>query len=802
MCLDLIRIADRRFPEIVTTSHTGTAQRCRTATVALTPQLDIDHNEECIFPEKRSRTRKRKEREQEMESRLLQMERLLHAATQGTLTNLSFMGAPSANSPATAFSSSSRNQWPQNDDRRTSCDVVADLADYVARNASPMEQDPLESLLTSSPTDIPVIFSDPTPIDPTLEHQNNASRPTTVGASDPHTLSCPNALQLPASPPISATTNDNSFPSAVTDAYPSCLQWEDTRPAESDMQLNPNADSSHQSKRRATQKSPQTTDNDETTCPSYLSICTFPAVEWVSQQSGMSDFLVSVRQLSTAINREKRLDKLIDPVRAPDPDLDTALRWTNAYFDHCLDPIFEYVNRSDFEARLRNHFTHGEGPSRNNGWYAMRNTIYASGCRYVICEARSPEAFSESRTQSWKYLENALSVHTELLYGPTSLDSIQALLLMAFHAEALGTPALEFTLLSNATRLAQSRGLHLRTPSGTCVPSEDDSTRQALWWSLYSYEKHLAYRSGIPSSIDDDYVNCPLPSSAGSSSPIFAEFLAKTVAQAQISSTVSKTLNSAKAQTEPAEKTLFNVEELSKRLGLWKESLSPVYQTQAPFKFSNLAPGMQIYHVLFLHFCYHVLVIAINGTFCYPWVRPDLHTNHSPAIREQIQKSTTAVAESSRQIILAVQRLEITSTLPVWLTFYFPLVGLINLFVCIIKDPLAPTAASDLLLLDLVVGHFGYLEWMSSSELNLAFPREVASYARDLVNKAKHKTPSSQQASCTKPNGQSQEEQNLDMVSIDALIGLEDWCTFLPPMQQTSSTLDDGFKATEADKVV
>lgn len=69
----------------------------------------------------------------------------------------------------------------------------------------------------------------------------------------------------------------------------------------------------------------------------------------------------------------------------------------------------------------------------------------------------------------------------------------------AFHAEALGTPALEFTLLSNASRLAQSKGLHLLKPPGSSVGSEDDGTRQALWWSLYSYEKHLAYRSGIPS---------------------------------------------------------------------------------------------------------------------------------------------------------------------------------------------------------------------------------------------------------------------------------------------------------------
>lgn len=97
------------------------------------------------------------------------------------------------------------------------------------------------------------------------------------------------------------------------------------------------------------------------------------------------------------------------------------------------------------------------------------------------------------------------------------------------------------------------------------------------------------------------------------------------------------------------------------------------------------------------------------------------------------------------------------------LTFYFPLVGLINLFVCIIKDPLSTQAPSDLSLLDLVVGHFGYLQWISSSELNLAFPREVASYARDLVSKAKHEANTPKASHNVIPSGQSSVNQSLEV---------------------------------------
>jgi hypothetical protein len=44
---------------------------------------------------------------------------------------------------------------------------------------------------------------------------------------------------------------------------------------------------------------------------------------------------------------------------------------------------------------------------------------------------------------------------------------------------------------------------------------------------------------------------------------------------------------------------------------------------------------------------------------------------------------------------------------------------------------------SDLSLMDVVVGHFGYLEFASSSELVFPFAREITSYARDVVKKAK-----------------------------------------------------------------
>ncbi|KAF3348835.1 Inositol 2-dehydrogenase [Verticillium dahliae VDG2] len=70
-------------------------------------------------------------------------------------------------------------------------------------------------------------------------------------------------------------------------------------------------------------------------------------------------------------------------------------------------------------------------------------------------------------------------------------------------------------------------------------------------------------------------------------------------------------------------------------------------------------------------------------------------------------------------------------TLKVRLAVYFPLVGLINLFLHVVQNPLSSATKSDIALMDVVVGHFSYLDFASGSELGTQFPREVVAYARE-----------------------------------------------------------------------
>ena len=122
-----------------------------------------------------------------------------------------------------------------------------------------------------------------------------------------------------------------------------------------------------------------------------------------------------------------------------------------------------------------------------------------SCCRLALSVNDTPASFNDARKQSWRLYENALAVHTDLLYGKTDITAIQALLFMAFFAEALGSRSLEYMLISSASRLAQLKGLHLAVSSQSKLKKEEVRHRQYIWWVLYSYEKHLAWRSGRPS---------------------------------------------------------------------------------------------------------------------------------------------------------------------------------------------------------------------------------------------------------------------------------------------------------------
>jgi len=96
-----------------------------------------------------------------------------------------------------------------------------------------------------------------------------------------------------------------------------------------------------------------------------------------------------------------------------------------AYFEDTPEEAFGIVQRPWFESRLRAHFSGTIPDDKAN--YALRNVLWACGCRIVLSKTAT---FREAAQASWALFENALSVHTDILFLRGSMVEVQALILM------------------------------------------------------------------------------------------------------------------------------------------------------------------------------------------------------------------------------------------------------------------------------------------------------------------------------------------------------------------------------------
>lgn len=105
----------------------------------------------------------------------------------------------------------------------------------------------------------------------------------------------------------------------------------------------------------------------------------------------------------------------------------------SAYFELSYDAVFGVVHRRSFEKRLRAHFATSEDfGAEDASWYALRNIIYAAGCRSLLAHDQSFD-FITAESKARSFFQNALSVFTECIFGHSGLTAVQALTVMVTH---------------------------------------------------------------------------------------------------------------------------------------------------------------------------------------------------------------------------------------------------------------------------------------------------------------------------------------------------------------------------------
>ncbi|KAF4331794.1 Type I inositol 1 4 5-trisphosphate 5-phosphatase 2 [Fusarium beomiforme] len=461
---------------------------------------------------------------------------------------------------------------------------------------------------------------------------------------------------------------------------------------------------------------------------SYMSICSSSGSGWISQRLGSSTAIqTSIRRLALQINKDLKFRGRFSKERTPDPPQATAREWVTdppAFFEESLEHSMGLVQRPWFEARFEAHLANGARDSSDFAWSMTRDG--------------TPKSFVSSRERSWSFFENAMSVHTELLYTHTDSTAIEALLLMVrtpyVFNKTLASPALEYMLVSSAVRLAQSKGFHIQASQESILSENERATRTWLWWNAYLLDKHVAIRSGRPSAVDDQDISVALPTVARAGTTSDFHFFKAMINHAQISSQVSRRLSTTRLQITPLHQTLQDIRDLDHQIREWYEDLDPVFKSRPSAGSRRTHPFFEYGHYAYLYFNYHGTLCNIHCILTYPWARPALLQPQNQVIAEQLRESSLVVSEASRAIARGTQHIDLDVDCRGWLALYYPIMSLVNLFLGVLEkltEQDDETVTSDLILMDVLAGHFSRLEYATDSMTSITFAREVASLARE-----------------------------------------------------------------------
>ncbi|EXJ79926.1 hypothetical protein A1O3_08211 [Capronia epimyces CBS 606.96] len=400
-----------------------------------------------------------------------------------------------------------------------------------------------------------------------------------------------------------------------------------------------------------------------------------------------------------------------------------------AYFDEALDSALGIVHRPWFEAQLRSYLD-GSINDSDPAWYALRNAIYASGSRVELSKTKT---FLEANQTAWGWFENALAAHTEILYFRTSILGVQALTVMAYYSHNIGSPCLEYMLCTNALRLAVAKGLHRQPVSSWNSSEHENNLRSCLFWAAYCLEKQIVSQSGRHSLIDDDDVNCQVPTQVPAGSTVNLQYFTILIRLARLSSVVSKRLSTVRAFQQGAELLVRSVAELDEQLNALRRSVDPILFLESPINLKRMPAGMTLQQAMYLRYGFFNVALDIHTALTYPWCRSMVGLTPHAALRNQVEKSTQTVAETCRSAILATEHIHFDANTPVPMSFFGPMYALINLFIYILQTPQQSRIQSDLALMDVAAGHFARMQIATDSEVTFTFAKEVAALAHEAV---------------------------------------------------------------------
>lgn len=134
--------------------------------------------------------------------------------------------------------------------------------------------------------------------------------------------------------------------------------------------------------------------------------------------------------------------------------------------------------------------------NRDIGTLSMIFTILAIGTQYAYLESIAEGHSASSGDTANQFSEDAVGIQfyrkaAHLLpevIAASSLESVQACLLMGIYTLPVDASGLAYIYLNLALKLAIQNGMHRKHPAND-LDTRVKETRNRVWWSLYTIEQ-------------------------------------------------------------------------------------------------------------------------------------------------------------------------------------------------------------------------------------------------------------------------------------------------------------------------
>lgn len=248
--------------------------------------------------------------------------------------------------------------------------------------------------------------------------------------------------------------------------------------------------------------------------------------------------------------------------------------------------------------------------------------------------------------------------------------------------------------------------------------------------------------------IDDYIISAPIPSTVPLDSNMYLDAATLATRHAKICSRILREIMSTKARKSSASELQKAVNDIDHQLKSLLDDFPSDLRVGTLAKLSeDTHPMAHRLHTLYLYFSIHGSLVALHSHFFWPWLSVQLWDRPSDAVLEaQLASSSKTVTEAARKMLLAVRIVTTNVATPTWLAVTYPIFAHLTLFVHVLKQPTLPTASADLGLLDICAGHFGYIDFMTSSEISISLARDSVNLAAKFVKAANKKQQKDQPA--------------------------------------------------------